>query len=98
MNARARPHLELIQVSALPDSAARAHVVTDRQRLTLLAAILGSALAHAFHEVILICSGLLAAGGLAGAVGIVNPPKPVDADGCPGGQLVGAPKPAVAAG
>jgi hypothetical protein len=32
-----------------------------------------------------------------GAVGITNPTRAVDAEQCPGGQLVGAPLPAVAA-
>ena len=49
---------------------------------------------HAFHQVIAICAALLAAGGIAGAIGIVNPRRPVGAAGCPGGQLVGAPRPA----
>jgi EmrB/QacA subfamily drug resistance transporter len=53
---------------------------------------------RAFHEVIAICIGLLAAGGIAGAIGIVNPRKPCDAEGCRGGQLFGAPRPAVASG
>ena len=47
---------------------------------------------QAFHEVIVICVVLLAAGGLAGAIGIVNPRRPVEARGCAGGQLVGAPE------
>ncbi len=50
---------------------------------------------QAFHYAIAICAVLLAAGGLAGAIGIVNPRGPVDAAGCSGGQLVGAPKPSV---
>jgi hypothetical protein len=49
---------------------------------------------HAFHEAILICAGLVAAGGLAAALGIENPRRATDAKGCSGGQLVGAPKPA----
>ena len=48
----------------------------------------------AFHRVMIICAVLLAAGGLTGAIGIVNPRQPVDAEGCPGGQFVGAPVPA----
>jgi EmrB/QacA subfamily drug resistance transporter len=52
---------------------------------------------HAFHDTIAICAVLLAAGGLAGAIGIVNPRRPADAEGCSGGQLYGAPRPAVAA-
>ena len=52
----------------------------------------------AFQEVIAICVALLAAGGLAGALGIVNPRRPCDAEGCPGGQLFGTPRPAVVSG
>lgn len=52
---------------------------------------------QAFHQVVLICGLLVAAGGVAGAVGITNPTRAVDAEQCPGGQLVGAPLPAVAA-
>jgi EmrB/QacA subfamily drug resistance transporter len=48
----------------------------------------------AFQRVMLICAGLLAAGGITGLIGIVNPGRPVDAEGCPGGQFVGAPLPA----
>jgi predicted MFS family arabinose efflux permease len=48
----------------------------------------------AFHQVIAICVLLLAAGGVAGAIGIVDPKRPVNARGCAGGQLVGAPEPA----
>ena len=51
---------------------------------------------RAFHEVIGICAVLLAAGGVAGAIGIVNPRRPCDAEGCSGGQLFGAPRPAAA--
>jgi EmrB/QacA subfamily drug resistance transporter len=50
---------------------------------------------RAFHEVVLICAVLIAAGGVAGAIGIVNPRRTVEAERCPGGQLVGAPQPAV---
>jgi EmrB/QacA subfamily drug resistance transporter len=52
---------------------------------------------QAFHQVVLICGLLVAAGGVVGAVGITNPTRAVDAEQCPGGQLVGAPLPAVAA-
>jgi predicted MFS family arabinose efflux permease len=45
----------------------------------------------AFHRVMIICALLLVAGGVTGAIGIVNPEQPVDAEGCPGGQFVGAP-------
>ena len=50
---------------------------------------------HAFREVMVICATLLAAGGITGAIGIVNPRRPVNAKGCAGGQFVGAPQPAV---
>jgi len=48
----------------------------------------------AFHHVMLICAGLLAAGGITGLIGIVNPSAPVEGEGCAGGQFVGAPVPA----
>jgi EmrB/QacA subfamily drug resistance transporter len=51
---------------------------------------------QAFHETIAVCSALLAAGGLVGAIGIVNPKRAPDAEGCSGGQLYGAPRPALA--
>ena len=46
---------------------------------------------QAFQRVMLICAGLLAAAGVTGALGIVNPTRRMDAEGCPGGQFVGAP-------
>jgi predicted MFS family arabinose efflux permease len=52
---------------------------------------------RAFHMAMVVCAALVAAGGVVGAIGIVNPRRRVDAADCPGGQLVGAPKPAVAA-
>jgi predicted MFS family arabinose efflux permease len=51
---------------------------------------------EAFHQVVLICSALLAVGGVIGAVGIVNPRRALEARTCAGGQLVGVPLPAVA--
>jgi hypothetical protein len=47
---------------------------------------------RAFHEVVVICAVLVAAGGVAGAIGIANPRRAVPAEGCAGGQLVGAPE------
>ena len=52
---------------------------------------------RAFHEAMAICAALVAAGGLTGLLGIVNPRRTVQAEACPGGQLVGAPEPAAAA-
>src|SRR5437868_1040217 len=49
---------------------------------------------RAFHQAIAICAALIAAGGIAGAVGITNPRRTVKAESCSGGQLVGAPAPA----
>jgi hypothetical protein len=48
----------------------------------------------AFHQAILACAALVAAGGIIGAIGIVNPRRTVEAAQCSGGQLVGAPVPA----
>jgi len=48
----------------------------------------------AFHVAVAICAALVAAGGIAGLTGIVNPRRTVEAEGCPGGQLAGAPEPA----
>ena len=45
---------------------------------------------RAFHDAILICAGLVAAGGIAGAIGISNPRRTIGAEQCPAGQLVGA--------
>ncbi len=50
---------------------------------------------RAFHEAVVICAVLVAAGGVAGAVGIVNPRRRVEAERCSGGQLAGVPEPAV---
>jgi predicted MFS family arabinose efflux permease len=49
---------------------------------------------HAFHVAIAVCAGLVAAGGVIAALWIVNPPRTLEAEGCPGGQIVGVPKPA----
>jgi EmrB/QacA subfamily drug resistance transporter len=47
---------------------------------------------RAFRVAIAICAGLVAAGGVTGALGIVNPRRTVPAARCSGGQLVGAPQ------
>jgi len=49
---------------------------------------------RAFHMAMIVCAALVGAGGVAGAIGIVNPARDVSAAQCPGGQLVGAPQPA----
>ena len=49
----------------------------------------------AFHQVLVICAVLVAAGGAVGALGIANPRRVVEAKRCAGGQLVGVPEPAV---
>ena len=51
----------------------------------------------AFHQAILVCAALVAVGGIVAAFGIENPRRRVRAEECPGGQLVGAPRPAVVA-
>jgi EmrB/QacA subfamily drug resistance transporter len=50
---------------------------------------------RAFHDVVVICAALVAAGGVVGVLGIVNPRRAVEARRCPGGQLVAVPHPAV---
>jgi EmrB/QacA subfamily drug resistance transporter len=50
---------------------------------------------RAFHEVVVTCAALVATGGIAGIIGIVNPRRAVEAERCPGGQLYGVPEPAV---
>jgi predicted MFS family arabinose efflux permease len=47
---------------------------------------------HAFHDAMLICAALLAAGGTVGAIGIADPRRDVEAAACAAGQLVGAPE------
>jgi len=47
---------------------------------------------RAFHEVVVICAVLVAAGGVAGVFGIANPRRTVPAEGCGGGQFVGVPE------
>jgi EmrB/QacA subfamily drug resistance transporter len=55
-----------------------------------------SASVHAFYRAIVICAALVAVGGVAGALGITNPRRPLDAERCSGGQLVGTPQRAAA--
>jgi predicted MFS family arabinose efflux permease len=50
---------------------------------------------QAFHEAIVVCAALVAGGGIVAAFGIENPRRDVKAQECPGGQLAGAPRPAV---
>jgi predicted MFS family arabinose efflux permease len=52
---------------------------------------------RAFHMAMAICAALVAAGGVAGLLGIVNPRREVKACECPGGQFSGAPEPAAEA-
>jgi EmrB/QacA subfamily drug resistance transporter len=51
----------------------------------------------AFHEAMTICALLVAGGGIVAAFGIENPRRRIEATGCPGGQLVGAPQAAALA-
>jgi Na+/melibiose symporter-like transporter len=46
----------------------------------------------AFHKAMLIAAALVALGGVLAAAGIVNPRREVEAEGCPGGQLVAQPQ------
>ena len=47
---------------------------------------------HAFHHAALICGSLVAAGGVVGALAVVDPPRALHARGCSAGQLAGVPK------
>ena len=49
----------------------------------------------AFHQVVVICAVLMAASGVAGALGITNPRRAVEAARLSGGQLVAVPEAAV---
>jgi hypothetical protein len=66
-------------VRALPS--AQAHALTHAAEQASL---------HSFHLGLAIAAALVAAGGLAGAIGVRNPGREVPAEGCAGGQLVGA--------
>jgi EmrB/QacA subfamily drug resistance transporter len=65
--------------------------VPPRER-ALIANATEDASGAAFHFGIGIAAGLVAAGGVLGLVGIVNPRRFVCAAECPGGQLAGAPR------
>lgn len=49
----------------------------------------------AFHQAIVICSVLVAAGGVIGFLGIRDPARVVKAEGCGGGQFAGSPQAAL---
>ena len=49
---------------------------------------------RAFREAMVIAAVLVAAGGIAGLIGIVDPRRKLEARRCPGGQLAGVPEPA----
>ena len=49
---------------------------------------------RAFHEAMLIAAVLVAIGGVAALIGIVDPRRTLEAERCPGGQLAGVPEPA----
>jgi hypothetical protein len=66
-------------VRGLP--AAQAHAITRAAEHASL---------HSFHLCLAIAAALVAAGGVAGVIGIRNPGREVPAEDCAGGQLVGA--------
>jgi MFS family permease len=70
--------------------------VPARERAVIARATEGASVA-AFHLGIGIAAGLVAAGGVLGLVGIVNPRRFVCAEECPGGQIAGAPREAARA-
>ena len=51
---------------------------------------------QAFHQAIVICAALVAAGGVLAFFGIRSPARVVEAEGCAGGHFAGAPRAAVA--
>jgi EmrB/QacA subfamily drug resistance transporter len=53
---------------------------------------------HAFRMAMVVCAVLVGAGGVVGAIGIVNPKRDISAAACSGGQLVGAPQAAAGRG
>jgi EmrB/QacA subfamily drug resistance transporter len=62
-----------------------------RREATAITAASGQSSLDAFRVGLGIVAGLVAIGGIIGAVGIRNPGRMVRADGCSGGQLAGAP-------
>jgi EmrB/QacA subfamily drug resistance transporter len=47
---------------------------------------------HAFRHAALICGSLVAAGGVVGALAVIDPPRLLHAEACSGGQIAGVPK------
>jgi EmrB/QacA subfamily drug resistance transporter len=61
-----------------------------RAQATAITTAANEASLHSFHLGMGIAALLVAAGGLAGAIGVRNPARAVSAEECEGGQLVGA--------
>jgi hypothetical protein len=82
--------------SAVAGAKKRTLAVADVSRLpaaegTLVADAVQHASVRAFHLGMGLSAALVAAGGLLGLLGIVNPRRKVRCEDCPGGQLVAAP-------
>jgi hypothetical protein len=77
------------QAKRLPLGLPDVHGLPSAQARTLTHAAEAASL-HSFHLGVAIAAALVAAGGLAGALGVRNPSREVRAEGCSGGQLVGA--------
>jgi EmrB/QacA subfamily drug resistance transporter len=77
------------QAKQLPLGRPDVHGLTSIQARVLTRAAEQASL-HSFHVGMAIAGLLVAAGGVAGVVGIRNPQRRVRAEECPGGQLVGA--------
>jgi EmrB/QacA subfamily drug resistance transporter len=77
------------QAKRLPLGLPDVHGLPSAQARTLTQAAEAASL-HSFHLGVAIAAALVAAGGLAGALGVRNPSREVRAEGCSGGQLVGA--------
>jgi EmrB/QacA subfamily drug resistance transporter len=81
--------LAVSQAKRLPLGRPDVHGLASARARALTSAAEHASL-HSFHLGMAIAAALVAAGGLAGALGIRNPRGKVTAEACPGGQLVGA--------
>ena len=80
---------ELAQAKRLPLGVPDVHGLPPAQAHAIARAAEQASL-HSFRLSLAIAAALVAAGGLAGALGVRNPSREVPCEDCPGGQLVGA--------
>jgi EmrB/QacA subfamily drug resistance transporter len=82
-------HIAVQQAKRLPLGRPDVHALPAAQARAVTTAAEDASLSS-FHIGLGVAAALVAIGGLAGAAGIRNPRRVVRAEGCPGGQLVGA--------